>query len=239
MPISAWVFRNPKPTGALLMLHGFGSSKAELLDVAGALHGTGRFNLVLLDFRRHGQSGGRTASFGLRETGEVKAALDFMASDPGFRGLPVGCWGISMGGAIAVLAAVRFKEILGVVADCTYARLGKAVARAQWLTYHIPQIPLGQMVLWALEWRLGCRLAQLDPIDAAGRIAPRSLFVVHGGKDQTVPPEEGRALFQAAREPKEWWLISESEHGTCYFDRMEEYVRRVTGFFQHAFLRAS
>ena len=237
--LSAWVIRHPQPAGVLLLFHGFGSSKAEWLDVAAALHRGGCFSLLMLDFRGHGHSGGKTASFGFQELQEVRAALDFLAADPGLKGLPVGCWGVSMGGSIALLAAARFAEILGVVADSTYAEFGKAVARAQWLTYHIPRVPLGQMVLRAVELRLGCRASQLDPVRAVGLIAPRSLFVIHGGRDATIPMEEAQSLYQAAHEPKEWWLIPEAEHATGYFDRTDEYVRRVKEFFQHAFLRAS
>ena len=192
----------------------------------------------MLDLRGHGQSGGKAVSFGFRELQEVRAALDFLALDAGLKGLPVGCWGVSMGGAIALLAAARFKEILGVVADSVYAQFGKAVARTQWLTYHIPRVPLGEMVLRAVELRLGCRTSQVDPVRAVGFIAPRGVLVIHGGRDATIPVEEAQALYRAARDPKEWWLIPEAEHATCYFDRTDEYVQKVTEFFRHVFFRA-
>ena len=238
-PVSAWLIRHPQPAGLLLMFHGFGSSKADLLDVAAALHRAGRFSALLMDFRGHGQSGRAEVTFGLRELQEIEAALRLAASDPGLKGLPVGCWGVSMGGAIALLAAARFPRILGTVADSAYADAGKAIARAQWLTYHIPRFPLGQFVIWAIEFRLRCRLFALNPVQAAERIGPRALFLIHGGRDETIPHEEGLALYRAAREPKRWWLIPEAEHASCFYERTEEYVQKVTEFFRDAFLRAS
>jgi pimeloyl-ACP methyl ester carboxylesterase len=237
--ISGWLVRRPQASGLLLMLHGFGSSKDELLDLAGALHRNSSFNLLLIDFRGHGHSGPGPVTFGFREVGEVKAALDLAQADPQLQDLPIGCWGISMGGAIALLAAARYPQIRGVVADGAYSDVGKAIARAQWLTYHIPRFPLGQLVIWAVEARLRCRTMRMDPLRVISRIRPRVIFLIHGGRDKSIPPREGEALHRAAGEPKRWWLIPESEHATCYYDRTEEYVQRVTEFFNDAFLRAA
>lgn len=237
--ISAWVVRHPNPQGLLIFLHGFGSSKTDLLDVAGSLYRAGRFSMILLDFRGHGDSGPGEVSFGFRETQEVKAAIDFAASDPGLKDLPVGCWGLSMGGAIAMLSASRFPEIRAVVADSAYADMGKAIARAQWLTYHIPRAPLGQLVIWAVQWKLRSKPGVLDPVKVVGRIAPRPIFFIHGGNDATIPSSEGLALYHAAGEPKTWWLVPEAEHATCYYERTEEYVRKVTEFFENELRRPS
>jgi len=238
-PISAWLIRHPHPAGFLLMFHGFGAFKADLLDVAGALHRAGRFSALLLDFRGHGQSGRSAVTFGLRELQEVQAALDLAEQDPALKGLPVGCWGVSMGGAIALLAAARFPRILATVADSAYADVSKTIAAALALTYHIPRFPLGQFVIWAMELRLWCRFSRLDPVQAVGKVAPRAVFLIHGGRDVTIPPAEGLAVYQAAREPKRWWLIPEAEHASCFYERTEEYVQKVTEFFRDAFLRPS
>lgn len=237
VPIAGWLVRHPSAAGLVLMFHGFGASKAELLDLASDLYKAEEFSLLLIDFRGHGESGPGPVSFGSREVLDVGAALDFAAADPGLAKLPVACWGVSMGGAIAIRSAAKYSRILGVTADSSYADTGKAIARAQWLTYYIPRFPLGQLVIWATEFRLKCRLAQLDPVNQVGRIAPRPVFLIHGGKDASIPSWHGLQLYRAAGEPKTWWLVPESEHATCYYDRTEEYVKKVAEFFQHVFLR--
>ena len=207
--------------------------------MAGALHRSSPFSLLLMDFRGHGDSGPGPVTFGFRETQEIQAALDLAASDPHLKGLPVGCWGVSMGGAVALLAAARTPRILGVAVDGAYSDVGKAIARAQWLTYHIPRVPLGQWVIWAVELRLRCKMMALDPFRVMDRIRPRPVLLIHGGRDKSIPPEEGEALYRAAGDPKGWWLIPEAEHATCFYDRREEYVKKITEFFQDAFLRAA
>ena len=237
--ISAWLIKHPRPSGFLILLHGFGSSKAELLDLAGALHKSSPFTLLLIDFRGHGDSGPGPVTFGCRETQEVQAALDFAAADPQLKDLPVGCWGVSMGGAIALLAASRMPRIRGVATDGAYSDVGKAIARAQWLTYHIPRPPLGQLVIWAVELRMRCKVMTLDPFRVMDRIRPRPVLLIHGQRDKSIPYGEGEILYKAAGDPKQWWLIPEAEHATCFYDRREEYVKKMTEFFQNAFLRAA
>ena len=237
--IECWRILHPRPAGALILLHGFGASKADLLDLAKELHPSFPFNLLLVDFRAHGGSGGGLISFGLKEVLDVEAALEALSGDPRTRGLPVGCYGVSMGGAVALLAAARYPLIRAVAADSSYADLGQAIARAQWLTYHIPRVPLGQAVLWGTELRLGCRLSALSPEGVIGRIAPRPVLLIHGGRDLGIPPEQGRRLYEAARGPRDLWVVPEAEHAACFYKRREEYMRRVGGFFSDVFLRAA
>lgn len=236
---AGWLIPHPKPTGLLLMLHGYGASKEDLLDIARALYEQGTFHLLLLDARGHGASGGSTVSFGHQEMRDVHAALEFAAHRPECRGLPIGCYGISMGGAMALLAAVEFRQIQAVITDSTYADLSNAIARTQWLTYHIPRFPLGQMTLWGTELRLGRRMRDLSPQRVIGQITPRPVLLIHGTEDATIPKEEAMALYHAAQEPKELWLIEGAEHVAGFYKERQEYPRRIVQFLQHVFARAA
>ena len=144
--------------------------------------------------------------------------------------LPIACYGISMGGSIGLLAAAQLPRIKAVITDCAYADTPKAIARAIWMTYHIPRIPLGQIVIWAMEVRLRCRMRSLSPVRSVGKIAPRGLFIIHGMEDKSVPPDSGRALFGAAGDPKGLWLVPGAEHVACFYRDRREYLRRIFGF---------
>lgn len=231
--LSAWWIPNPQAEGSLILLHGYGACKADLLDLAASFHQGSRFHLLLLDFRAHGDSAGQQVSFGNREVLDVEAALSFLAEKPESRHLPVGCFGISMGGAVAILAAVRFPVIRAVAVDSVYADLAKAIATSQWLTYHIPRVPWGQLALWGTEFRLGCRLQNLSPIRVVNRLAPRSLLVMHGMEDVGIPSEEGRMLYEAAGKPKDLWLVPGAGHASCFYLERQTYPRRVLEFFRN------
>lgn len=237
--ISAWLIRHPNPKGTLLLFHGFGTSKADLLDCASALRTAGSYQLLLIDFRGHGLSEGEILSFGKWEVLDVEAALHLVDQDPISRGLPVGCWGISMGGAIGILAAAQFQRIQAVVCEGSYANLPAAIARVQWMTYHIPRIPLGMMVIWATEIRLRTRLRHLSPARSIARVSPRSVLLVHGLEDTSIDAQESQRLFEAAREPKELWLIPGAEHVACFYRDPEGYTQRILRFFDRVFQRTT
>lgn len=135
-----------------------------------------------------------------------------------------------MGGSIGLLAATRFPRIKAVISDCAYADLGKAIARAVWMSYHIPRIPLGQIVIWGTQVRLRCRARSLSPSQSVGKIAPRGVLIIHGMEDKSVPPESAQALFEAAGQPKDLWLVPEAEHVACFYRDREQYLKRVFGF---------
>jgi len=231
--IAGWLIRHPRPSGVLILLHGFGTGKADLLDVAHAFHERTPYHLVLIDLRGHGESGGRRISFGHREVLDIQAILAFLESDSALKELPVFCYGISMGGAIAVLAAVRFEQIRAVVADSAYADLGKAIAGALRMTYHIPRFFIGQLVIWGTQARLGCRLLNLSPVRQIRKIAPRGVLIIHGMEDRTVPPDAADALFRAAGNPKELWLVPDAEHVASFYKDQEAYLQHVAGFLSH------
>src|SRR5262249_2861474 len=63
------------------------------------------------------------------------------------------------------------------------------------------------------------------------RLGPRPLLMIHGGADTYIKPEMARALFDAAREPKEFWLVEGAKHNQALQLAAGEYERRVREFF--------
>ena len=236
--IAGWLIRHPHPTGVVILLHGRGTGKADLLDVARALFDQGPFHLILIDFRGHGNSGGKILTYGQREICDIESVLDFLSKEEAFQRLPVGIYGISMGGAIGILAAAKLTRIQAVVTDSAYADFPKAVARVIQKIYRIPRFPLGQMVLGMTQLRLGLALHRLDPAAAIGKISPRPVLIIHGAMDQSVPVEESTSLFQAAGEPKELWIVPGAEHVASFYQEGPLYGKRVSRFFQDAFRAA-
>ena len=68
---------------------------------------------------------------------------------------------------------------------------------------------------------------------------PAAVLLIHGGRDVGIPPEQGRRLYEAARDPRQLWVVPEAEHAGCFYKGREEYVRRVGRFFSDVFLRAA
>ena len=233
--LSSWLIRTPGARGILLLIHGFGTSKADLLDVAASFHRAGKFHLILVDLRAHGDSGGNILSFGKKEVLDVKAVLSYIDAEPSLKRLPFGCYGLSMGGAISILAAAEYPEIRAVVSDSSYSDLGKAIARALQISYDIPRLVVGQTIIWGTQARIGASALSLSPASVVLKISPRPVLIIHGTADLTTPYHEGEEIYNAAVEPKQLWRVQDAEHVSCFYLDKEGYTKRVLEFFTHGF----
>src|SRR4051794_6924555 len=83
--LHSWLFRSPPATASVIVLHGHGGNKHTPLPLARMLYPS--YNVLLLDHRGHGDSGGLRTTIGYEERLDVHAAVDVLVG----RGLgPVG-----------------------------------------------------------------------------------------------------------------------------------------------------
>ena len=75
------------------------------------------------------------------------------------------------------------------------------------------------------------RLSQ-DALDAVRDISPTPLVLIHGDSDSIVPVEHAEQLFEAAREPKELWIVRGADHIGAL--RSEENRRRFVQLLDRA-----
>ena len=216
--------------GTVILLHGHSGILESDIEIAAALRGAG-YNILQLELRGYGESEGEFITFGAHECLDVLGALDFLAS----RGIHrVGVLGFSMGGAVAIRTAAESEAIRAVVTEGLYRQLESVMAawaRDRNLPLAGPLHTLAALSLRLANRRLGLDLTQSDPIRWVGRIAPRPILFIQGGRDPFVPMADFEALWRAAGEPKERWLVPEAGHRRA--DRMcpQEYHRRVIDFF--------
>lgn len=84
-------------------------------------------------------------------------------------------------------------------------------------------------------------LLRFRPQDVVHRIAPRPLLVVHGERNRLHVPEEARALYEHAGEPRELVLLPGAGHTEWMYDDHPTFrglVTRLDAFFAAAFDRA-
>jgi pimeloyl-ACP methyl ester carboxylesterase len=230
VPLSAWLLPNASTTAAVIVLHGFGGNKGTMINVIEML--AGDFNVLALDVRGHGESGGAWTSVGHFERLDVVAGAEQLYE----RGLgPIGALGISMGGAIALLAAAESELIHAVVADSAFAVLRHAVLGNARLQGYPPG--LAEVAAFTASRAAAARLRHppgaSDPIHAIARITPRPTFLVHCACDLMIPLSEAQALYAASGDPCELWVIPDLAHAESS-TVADEYQERVTQFFTAA-----
>ncbi|MGN6244204.1 MAG: alpha/beta hydrolase [Motilibacteraceae bacterium] len=207
-----------------VVAHGFTGSWRRPA-VRAVVHGLRAHGAVVsFDFRGHGGSGG-ASTVGDREVLDLDAAVAWARSQGAQRVVTVG-W--SMGASVVLRhAALQHPSADG---SSLHPPAGGVAARpvdavvavsgpGRWWFRGTP--PMRRVHL-AVEthagravarWCLRTRIAEdgWDPVpesptQAAARIAPTPLLVVHGDADPYFPVAHAEAVHAAAREPKELWV---------------------------------
>ena len=222
--LGGWLVPAARDTRAtVILMHGFsGHRLPELAFFVPWLQP--RYHVLQFDFRGHGTSDASMITLGTRERADVAAAVRFAES----RGLgPLALMGISMGAAIAILAAPDL-PVAAVVADAAYAELRHPIANR----LRASGYPLSGIGSWAIVAAASVRARRrlLSPIELVARIAPRGLLLIAPREDSLINHTQSLRLYSAAREPKELYLVPGAEHAAAYTVAGAEYERRVLSF---------
>jgi len=225
----------PSTTGdkrTILMCHGWGDNKGELLKQTYFLNENGGFNLLYFDFRSHGESEGEITTIGGLETIDFDAAVEWLRSAKPDLSDSIGVFGLSMGAAVTVASLPRHPDLRCAAVESPFSDYRTVIKRWAWNNMKLPYYPLVALTLIILRSRVkDPEIDRFNPVEAAPKIAPRPLFVIGGEFDQLMTPEDVRKVFAAAREPKQLWMVPEAWHAKCREAAGMEYDTRVVGFF--------
>ncbi len=174
-----WIGAGTDSLGHLLLCHGNAGNIGDRILHAALLTAIG-FDVLLFDYRGYGRSSGRPSEQGTYR--DARAALASLLEQPGVDPARVFYLGESLGGAVALdLALERPPAGLVLLSAFTGVReLGRL---------HYPFVPAPL-------------IPDAYPTVRRIRELRAPLLVLHGDDDDIVPLSQGRALFEAAPEPK-------------------------------------
>src|ERR1043166_2237626 len=113
-----WFFPGFVGAPSIILCHGYGSSRGELLTLVTALQDH-QYNVFVFDFAAHGANDGMT-SFGYREADEVRAAIDELARRKDVDPERFGLWGYNLGAYAALREAENDKRVHALILDSVY-----------------------------------------------------------------------------------------------------------------------
>ena len=231
--IHGWLLPGRKQSGAVVLMHGVRGNRTNMLSRARFLSRAG-YTVLLIDFQAHGESPGQHITFGFLESRDARAAVSFLrARAPGE---PIGVIGISMGGAAALLAAPPL-EADALILEMVYPTINQAINDRLEIRFGRLGRALAPLLSIQLKPRLGISTSDLRPIDRVSSIQHPKFFIA-GANDYHTKVEESRALFAAAAEPKELWIVDGAKHEDLLSFAGQEYERRILLFLER-YLRNS
>jgi pimeloyl-ACP methyl ester carboxylesterase len=219
---------------AIVVAHGFTLSwqRPNVWRIANRFNRAG--GVFTFDFRGHGRSGG-LSTLGDREIKDLDVVVAY-ARQLGYK--RIAAVGFSMGASVVLRYAGLVGGLDAVVSVSGPGRwYYRGTERMRWV-HRAVERRFGRWVTRRLlKTRVspqGWKLVPVPPAEAAARIAPVPLLIVHGDKDLYFPPEHARQLYMAAREPKELWLLPGMGHAEAATD--SELVDRIARWVDHATL---
>jgi|SRR5687768_4724088 len=221
--LAAWYVPAKKPSGAaVLVLHGYPADKGDVLPRTAFL--AEDHDLLYIDFRWLGRSGGSYTTGGPKEVLDADAALGYLRA----KGIKkIGIYGFSMGGSVALMTLGRPTPPDAVVAEAAYGDL-RSIMSEQY-RYLGPLKPLCTWLtgLFA-KAALGIDLDRESPAAVvAGTKAP--VLLIHSRKDKVVPFEHAEMLRNGlSSDPAaEFWFMDDVGHG----EPTADFVPRIRTFF--------
>lgn len=234
LTLRGWFLPAPGSDRVIIMVHGNGHNRNDpeigMLDIA-ALLVEYDFNVLMFDLHGFGESEGGTVSGGYYEKDDLKGAVAYV-SKRGFDN--IGVLGFSMGAVASLLAAAEDEEIDAVVSDSSYADLNDIMAEEFAKRTKAPAFFL-RPILFMINIMFGVDFAAIRPIEVVSEIAPRPVLFIHGELDDMMSADHARSLFKASANPdNQLWIVSECGHTRAFKEQPEEFIYRVTSFFETA-----
>jgi fermentation-respiration switch protein FrsA (DUF1100 family) len=211
--LNAWLIEAPGSRVATLYFHGNGGNLANRPGHLREMIAAGS-SVLIPDYRGYGKSEGRPTERGLYR--DADAAYDHligMGYEPG----QMVILGESLGASIAADLAGR-RPCAGVILECPFTSFSAMAGTI---------VPLvGRLFASGFNTRR----------KIAGVHAP--LLILHGDRDTTVPYAMGRAVFDAANEPKSFWTIEGATHTDLVEVAGPVYRARLRAFYDNVLARA-
>ncbi len=210
--LQAWWVPAEGAHGTVLFFHGNAGNLSHRLDYL-LMFNRLRYSTLIVSYRGYGKSTGRPSEEGTYR--DAEAAWDYLrnARQVGAQHLVVA--GESLGGAVATWLAER----VGPRAVLLFSTFTSAT-------------DLGAGIYWFLPVRLISRLGYDNLANLKRISAP--VFVAHSRDDDIVPYAHGKALFEAASEPKAF-LEMRGGHNEGFIFTRPEWVTQLGVFLdRHA-----
>lgn len=227
--LAAWFIPGTRRQ-AVLLLHGYTACKDDMLSHAAFLHAAG-FSVFLLDLRACGESAGSVVTLGGHERDDVRAALSYLQTREDVDPDRLGVLGLSLGAALALLAACDSPAVRAVVAESAFRSVRSAIRQNFRRFTHLPSFPWAELTTRLAEWRQHISARLVAPEAEVGRLRRCAVLLIHAADDRVISIRDSQAIFTRLSGPKAFWRVPAAPHALAYNTLREEYAARVVAFF--------
>ncbi|WP_425061395.1 alpha/beta hydrolase [Sporomusa carbonis] len=192
------------------------------------------FNILLVDSRAHGESGGNSVTWGNYEKYDLDQWVDWVYQR--FPGGMIGIHGISMGAATALMHAElneANKRVAFYIADSSYSDFETLLALQLKQRLSLPGTVLPKILLQyanaAAYFNSRFTFHQASPIRSVRNVTTPVLYI-HLEADELIPASMSQELYQATKGPRQLYMFPHAGHISAIFDDWYRYGGVVQNF---------
>lgn len=212
MKLFGWYVEHNATSPVILWCHGNAGNIVNRLGNLRELYRRG-LSAFLFDYRGYGRSLGTPSEEGLYQ--DAMGAYDYLTRVRMIRPERIVLFGRSLGAAVAAEVAAQ-KPAAGLILESSFPSI-EAVAR-----FHYGGLPV--------HWLLGAEFRLIDRLPQVS--VPK--LIIHGDRDDIIPFEFGRQVFETAKPPKSFYLIKGADHNNTYDVGGGPYFQRFVEFAHSA-----
>ena len=221
----------PNPKRTIICVHGYRSTGINNFAFAIPDFIAMDCNILLIDQRACGKSGGRYICFGMKERYDVLSWVKWLNESHGAQ-LPVYLDGVSLGGATVLMASSLALpgNVAGIIADCGYTSPSEILKYIIKTYIPLPVFPTLPLISLITKLVTGNYLTDADTRECVKKTNIPIAFV-HGAKDRFVPVYMGQENFEACRSEKVMYISENAEHGMSFIEDRKECLKLLADFF--------
>lgn len=220
---------------AAVLLHGITDNREGVAGYGKLLLDHG-YAVLMPDARRHGESGGELATYGLKESDDIHRWVSWIyAHDP-----PQCVYGFgeSYGAALMLQSlaaenrycAVVVESSFSTAREMSYERVSGPLHLSSWFGR-----TLGRPAIWSAEiyarLRYGIDLLKPSPLDAV-KHSTVPILLIHGENDRSIAPWHSLLMANTNPDHVRLWLVPHAGHTMAWSAAHQEFESGLLGWFE-------
>lgn len=218
------------PKRIILAMHGWRSTWARDFGASAEYLHTTDCDVLYVEQRGQGNSGGEYMGFGMIERYDCLNWLNWLTENT--ESLPIYLMGISMGAATVLMAAGLNlpNRVHGIIADCGFTSAKEIFRHVAKTTLHFPYSTKENEIENLCKEKINFGAGDYSTIDAMKQNKTPTLFI-HGTDDTFVPISMTYENYKACVAPKMLFVCPGAGHGCSYLVDKDGYEAVVNEFF--------
>lgn len=205
--LDAWFVPAREPRGVVLFFHGNAGNISHRLDSLKIFNDL-KLSTLIFDYRGYGRSDGKVSEQGTYR--DAEAAWRYLTEQRGIPASQIILFGRSLGAAVAAHLALQ-KRPAGLIIESGFVSVPELAAQLY------PWLP----ARWLARFKY--------PTSEHLNVFSKPVLIVHSRDDEIIPFNQGRSLFERAREPKHF-LELRGGHNDGFLISGQHYVSGLDAF---------